>query len=270
MKKLVSLLLACMLFLLPSLGSAEQSAEQADQEAVYDAYVENLRETDRSFTVPIGFGMFQSVTLMKDGIALAFKPIGGRLVSIGLSALGFLIDLKEVELLLDDGQTIRFPTAVKLSNTEVGTFIIVYITGETISSLSRLFSIRSHVARITFIQNSQNSFNMTMDEFNQALGSILGGTLDFVRLGASAVSVFWRNLKEGIGTFAANTHEAIEKAIAGTVNYLSDKWTDVSVTLSGAAESVGKKISDMIESTRKVFREFSESVTNYWQSLSAK
>ena len=267
MKKLVSLLLACVLFLLPCLGSAEGSA---DQEAVYDEYVENLRETDRSFTVPIGIGILQSVTIMKDGVGIALRPIGGRLFSLGLSALGFLIDLKEVELLLEDGQTIHLPAVVQLSHTEVGTFIIIYLTGSTFSSLSELFSVRSRVVKLTFIQNSRKSFDLTMDELNQALSSVYGKTVDFVKLAATAVSVFWRNLKEGIGTFAENTREAIGKAVISAGEYLSDRWTEVSGELSGMAESIGKKISDMLDSARNALREFSESVTAYWKSLPAK
>ena len=266
MKKAISFILALILFLLPSMVVAEAAEEQA----LYEKYVENLKETDRTFTVPIGIGIIQSVIVLKDGIGVALAPIGGRAVSIGLQALDYLIDLKEVELHLENGQKLRFPAIAKIANTEVGSFVIVYITREVISSLAELISNHSSVVRLSFIQGDQTTHDMTMEELNQSFRKAFGETIDFIRQIPKAIAVFCKNLTEGIGVFAENTHAAIEKAVVDAGRYISEKWTDVGEALFGAAESAGKAVSGVVESAGKVLEDASEAISDFWNRLFGK
>ena len=120
MKKLLSVLLAFILVFTVSVSVAE---EQKAEEQLPDEHTEETKETERSYTVPVGVGIVYSVIIYQDSISIVFTPVRNKPAELWLKTLDFLTDVKEIKLNYKDGQSVVFPATVEIKSYDVGTFV---------------------------------------------------------------------------------------------------------------------------------------------------
>ena len=268
LKKSLSLLLALALVLIPSLAAAE---DDSAKEELLEEYMENIEETDRSFTIPISFGILQAITLQKDGVGISFKTFTNLVTATGLEIVSIATDLKQIDIHLSDGHLVSFPAVVQIKqNDDFGTYIKINISKKAAKSIADLVQSKAPIVQITFTQNSGAKQSMTVDELNKALSEVFGGTVDIVNQGASAVAAFWEKLSQGAGTFYSNAYDSVESALVQAGDFIANTASDVGQALTDAASTAGSAVSDAIGTTGDFVGDAADTVSNFWNGLWGK
>lgn len=258
-----------------------ESSTTDDQEELLDDYIENLEETDRSFTIPIGVGIIYSVILYHDSVGVVFTPIKSKSASMGLEVASFMTDLNRIQLHLLDGQTIVLPAVVDIKRYDVGTFITINLSMQAASQVVQLINNDSPVVRITFIQNSNNEYDMSIEELNRTLSSSFDSVVDIVNQASAAITVFWNNLSRGIGIFASNAYSSIESVlinvgsfISGTSSSIGEKVSDAVSSAGGAitdaTTAAGDYITDAATSAGEFIEDATGTVSDFWKGMFGK
>ena len=264
-KKIFLFVLVTVILLTVSLSFAESTTEEQEQ-ALTD-YVNEVKESGRSFTVPINIGPIYSVIVKEDGIGIVFSFIKSKAVSVGLEAISFVTDLKEMDISLENGKTFTIPAVVALQSHDVGTFIIFNISLEAANAIIEMVDQGSPVVKFTFIQGSGNRVEMSVDEVNQALSDATGSTVDIVNQGISAVTEFGNNLASGIGKFMEDAYSATEKAIVDAGDTIVNIANDAGSAIVDAGNAVGDFLGDASEAVGDSLSDAMDSVGNFWNGL---
>ena len=291
MKKTFAVILSFMLvlYLLPVHAESDTAQEQ---EELLEGYLENLEETDRSFAIPIGVGIIYSVILHNDSVGIVFTPIRSKRAAMSLEFASFMTDLKQITLHLLDGEAIVLPAVVDIKKYDVGTFITLNLSMQTASQVMQLIKNDSPVVRVTFTQNSNKEYDMSIDELNRSLSSSFDGAVDIINQVSSAISVFWTNLSRGIGVFASNAYSSVESVLmnigdffSGTASLIGERVSDAvndagdaindaaskaNDFFNDAASTAGDLINDASSAAGDLIDDAAEKVTDFWKGLFGK
>ena len=252
LKKIFIMLLAVTL-IFASVPSWAETQTEEEKEELLQQYTEQAGNDDKYFNVPIRIGIINSINIRKDGLGLVFQPITGTVTSMSLKALSFLIDLKEIGVHLENEQTVKVPAVVKILDNEAGTFIELNLTLSGARSISDLIASESPVKTVSFIQNDNSQIDMTIEELNNALGSITGGVVDITNQVGEAISTFWKNLTGGIGTFVTDAFTSIGGALNQAGEFIAEKWDAAGETVNGALEAAGGFLDDAADTVSDLF-----------------
>ncbi len=264
-KKIFLFALVTVILLTVSLSSAESTTEEQEQ-ALVD-YVNEMKESGRSFTVPLNIGPIYSVIVKEDGIGIVFSFIKSKAVSVGLEAISFVTDLKEMDISLENGKIFTIPAVVALQSHDVGTFVIFNISLESAKAIMEMINQDSPVVRFSFIQGNGNRIEMSVDEVNQALSAATGNTVDIVKQGLSAVTEFGNGLTSDIGQFLEDTYAATEKAIVDAGDTLANLANDAGSAIADAGNAVGDFLGDASEAVGDSLSDAMDSVGSFWNGL---
>ena len=269
LRKLFAILLAAVL-LFSSFPAAAEGQAAEEKEDLLQEYTEEAESTDRYFNVPVRIGIISSVNIRKDGLGIVFQPIAGTAARMALKTFVFITDLKTIELILEDGRSLEVPAVVSVLDNEAGTFIELNVTLSGAKAVAELLKNKTPVKTISFIRNSQPRVDMTVEELNQALGAVTGGAVNLSNQAAEAVSVFWKNLSEGAGTFAADARSAAEGAIGKAGDFVTEKWDSAEKAASDAAGKVSGKVQDALDAARGFFRKAAVFFSGLWNRITGK
>ena len=205
MKKLLSVLLA---FILVFTVSASVAEAQRPEETLPDEHTEETKETDRSFTIPVGVGIVYSVIIYRDSISIVFTPVRNKPAELWLKTLDFLTDVKEIKLNYKDGQSVVFPATVEIKSYDVGTFVSLNLSLKTVRAVSDLFATESDpdtsVGKALaeagrWISKSASSVSQSVnklkDKAGEALGNTMGNIRDHLESAAETVKDIWNGLR---------------------------------------------------------------------------
>lgn len=289
-RKILTLFIVFMMTCLPMISSAETNTDELKSES--EEFVEELGETSRSFTIPINIGPIYSVIIRKDGIGIAISLIKNKSMSLAMETVSFLNDLKEVVVQLENGKEYKIPAVVQLLNHEVGSFIVMNVSGEAAKKIIDIVFSGSPAMSFSFIQNDNNRKDMTVDEVNEALTKATGEATDVVKQAREAVIKFWENFSSEAGKYAENTYADISNTLIGAGDFLSNSANDIGKSISDTAnaageyingimesagvsigeamDSAGKSIGEAMDSAGESIGEAVENIGNFWNGLWGK
>jgi len=267
LKKMFIILLASIFAFTVFPAAAE---EQTGKEALLQEYTEEAEATEKYFNVPVRVGIINSVNIRKDGLGIVFQPISSTAAKMGLKALAFLADLKEIQVLLEDGRSIGVPAVVKVLDNEAGTFIELNVTISGAKTISELITNRDAVRTISFIHNDQSRTDMTTEELNKTLSTVTGKAVDFTKQAADAAAAFWKNLSDGAGMLAADAYSTAEGAITQAGEFITGTWDSAGKALSEAAGKTGDIAENALEAARGFFRNAAVFISQLWRSITGK
>ena len=264
MKKLVALLVVFSLVFSMIVSLAE---DKKDEEELLNDYVEDMDETDSSFTVPVGFGIIYSVIIYRDGVGIVFSPLKSKTAALGLKALDFITDVQEIKLYYKNGQSTVVPATIEVKSYDVGTFISLNLSSKTMKAISDLSAIESELDRVAFVHGDKTEQEMSINELNQTLSNVFGSTVDIANQTISALSIFWNNLSNGVGVLAANTFSAAEKALVEAGDWISDSASSIGQSMTELADKAGETFNNALEETGEFLENAGDKVSDFWKGL---
>ncbi len=264
MRKIISVLLTIVLVFMMSASMAD---EKKKDEELLDEYVEEMEETDSSFTVPVGVGIIYSVIIYKDGVSVVFSPIKSKKASLGLKALDFITDVNEIKLHYKNGQFAVLPATVEIKSYDVGTFITLNMSSKTMTAISDLSSIKSELDKVAFVHGDKSEQEMSVEELNQALSGVFGGAIDIANQSITAITTFWNNLSGGIGVLAANTYSSVEKALVSAGDWIADSASSLGNTVTDLADKAGEALGNAAEDAGEFLENAGDAVSDFWNGL---
>lgn len=262
MKKNISIVLSVILVLVSSLSAAE-SAAPADSEKLIGEYYASAGEKDGVFTVPVGVGIIYSVLIYKDSVGIVFSPVKNGKVAMGLQALDFLTDVKEIRLGFEDGKSAVFPASLEIKAYDVGTFIVLNLSAGTAASLSALVSAGSMPDKAVFVRSDGTEQTLTVADLNKALGSFFDGAVDIVNQVKDAFSVFWQNLSKGVSVFAKKTKASVQRALIVAGLYMFGTMTRLGQALDKAEEA----LRNGLDQTGDFVKDAADKAADFWKKL---
>ena len=264
MKKLLSVLLA---FILVFTISASVAEAPKTEKALPDEHTEETKETDRSFTIPVGVGIVYSVIIYKDSISIVFTPVRNKPAELGLKTLDFLTDVKEIKLSYKDGQSVVFPAAVEIKSYDVGTFVSLNLSLKTVRAVSDLFATESDPDKIAFVRSDGTEREMSLVELNQALSEAFDSAADLAARTGKAIAVFLKNLSQGIWIYAEETSASVGKALAEAGRWISESASSVSQSVNKLKGKAGEALDKTAGSLRDHLESAAETVKDIWSGL---
>lgn len=253
MLKKVFIMLLAVTLIFASVPSWAETQTEEEKEELLQQYTEQAETEDKYFNVPIRIGIIHSVNIRKDGLGLVFQPITGPVAVMSLKALRFLIDLKEIGIHLENGQTVEVPAVVKVLDNEAGTFIELNLTLSGARAISDLITSESPVKAVSFIQKDSSQIDMTIEELNNTLSSIAGRAVDITKQAGEAISAFWKNLTGGIGTFVTDAFTTIEGAFNKAGEFIAEKRDAAGEAVNGAWEAVAGFLHKAADTVKNLF-----------------
>ena len=264
MKKLLSVLLALVLvFTLPVSVAEEQKAE--DQ--LPDEHTEETKETDRSFTIPVGVGIVYSVIIYKDSISVVFSPVRNKTAEIGLKTLDFIADVQEIKLYYKDGQSLVFPATFEIKSYDVGIFVSLNLSLKTITALSDLFAAESVPDRVAFVRKDGTERVMSLKELNQALSDAFDSMVDIAARAGKAIAVFLKNLAQGVWFYAEEASASAGKALAEAGRWISESASSVGQSVNKLKDKAEEAMGNTLEKIGGHLKDAYESVKDIWYGL---
>ena len=264
MKKIISVLLTIVLVFVMSASMAD---EKKKDEELLDEYVEEMEETDSSFTVPVGVGIIYSVIIYRDGVSVVFSPLKSKKAALGLKALDFITDVNEIKLYYKNGQSAVLPATVEIKSYDVGTFITLNMSSKTMTAISDLSSIKSELDKVAFVHGDKSEQEMSVEELNQALSGVFGGAIDIANQSITAITTFWNNLSGGIGVLAANTYSSVEKALVSAGDWIADSASSLGNTVTDLADKAGEALGNAAEDAGEYLENAGDAVSDLWNGL---
>lgn len=264
MKKLLSVLLAFILVFTVSVSVAE---EQKAEEQLPDEHTEETKETERSYTVPVGVGIVYSVIIYQDSISIVFSPVRNKAAEFGLKALDTLTDVKEIKLYYQDGQPVAFPVSVEIKSYDVGTFVSLNLSLDTVKALSDLFAAESDPDRVVFVRGDGTEQVMSLVELNQALSDAFDSAVDIAARAGKAIGTFLKNLSQGIWFYAEKTSASLGKALAEAGRWISEKASSVGQSVNKLKDKAGEAVGNTAGNIRDHLKNASETVKEIWNGL---
>ena len=265
MKRLLSLLLvmAMMFAVIPATGETV-SAEDTE---IREEQVESRDEAEDYFSLPVRFGIVQSVVIYNDKVSVVLNlPMAGE-VAMGLDALYGIADLKEVRFRMGDGTDIILPLFVEIEKTKAGAFITLNISMDIIQNAAELIRNKDSVKSIAFVQNNLTEYSINVEEIGQALNKALGSLADLVSQATEALSAFRKGLVKELGWLALKAYVNTQDALSQAGDFVSQIWTGTEEKISGATESAGGAISNALDSTGKLFEDAANKARELWKNL---
>lgn len=270
MKRLTAVLLALLLFLSPACqaASAEAVTEAAEetpqltetvseeQQKIYDEYVEELKESKRVMTVPVGSGLVHSILVKEDGFGIVLNLVTGKTLADSLKALAFLADLTAVDVYLENGEKYAIPAVVEIQFYNIGAFVTLNITVEAAKTLAGIIGSKSLVEKIVFTQGSGKQTELTVAELNESLSKVTGKVVDVLERARRVVRVFWLLLSRRVVRFASNAYDAVQSLIADVGSSLQKAGSEAGEKLQDAAKSVVIFLSNAVEGIGAVWNRF--------------
>jgi len=264
-KKIVLVVLALSLLFTCTVSLSEVVSE--DSEEILGEYIDEMKESGRTFTIPLHIGPIYSVIVRKDGIGIVFNMVKSKAMELSLEAISFVTDLEEMDIALENGASFNIPAVVQLQSYDVGSFITLNLSAKATSTLIELLNQSSPIVKFTFVQGDGNKIDMTVDEVNKALSDASGTAVDIVNQAGTAAGEFFNNLGAGAGTFAADAYASVEQAVINAGDALIDAANDAGDFLGEAADSVGEFLGNTAESAGGALEDAAESVTDFWKGL---
>ena len=264
MKKLLSVLLA---FILVFTISASVAEGQKAEEQLPDGHPEETKEADRSYTIPVGVGIVYSVIIYKDSISVVFSPVRNKTAEVALKALDFIADVQEIKLYYKDGQPVAFPATVEIKSYDVGTFICLNLSLDTVKALSDLFGTESGPDRIAFVSKDGTERVMSLSELNKALGDAFDSAVDIAARAGKAIGVFLKNLSQGVWFYAEKTSASAGKALAEAGRWISESASSVAQSVNKLKDKAGEAVGNTLEKIGGYMKDAYESVKDIWNGL---
>jgi len=264
MKKLLSVLLA---FILVFTISASVAEGQKAEEQLPDGHPEETKEADRSYTIPVGVGIVYSVIIYKDSISVVFSPVRNKAAEIGLKALDTLADVKEIKLYYQDGQAVAFPVSVEIKSYDVGTFVSLNLSLDTVKAASDLFAAESGPDRVAFVRGDGTERVMSLTELNQTLSDAFNSTVDIAARTGKAIGVFLKNLAQGVWFYAEKTSASAGKALAEAGRWISESASSVGQSMNKLKDKAGEAVGNTLEKIGGHLKDAYESVKDIWNGL---
>ena len=264
MKKLLSVLLAFILVFTVSVSVAEDKTEE---KALSDSPSEGAEETVRSFTIPVGVGIVDSVILYRGSASVVFSPIRNKAAVLALKTLDFLADVKEIKLYYQDGQSVVLPVGIEIRSYDVGTFISLNLSLKTVTTIPDLFAAKSGLDRVAFVLGDGSEREMSLSELNQALSGAFGTAVDIASQAKEAIVVFLKNLSNKVWAFAKRTSASFRQTLADAWRWLSESAASSGQSLNELKEKVREAFGNVLENSGSYWKYASRSVKRLWNGL---
>ena len=264
MKKLLSVLLAFILLFTISISAAE---DPKAEEELPDGFVEAIAETDRSYTVPVGFGIFYSVIIFRNGVSVVFSPIRNRAALIGIKTIDHLTDVKEIRVHFKNDQTAVLPAVIEMKSYDVGTFFSLNLTVKTVTAAFKLFSMKSAPDKVIFVHSDGTENEMSIGDLDQALSDLFGSTVDVANRAGKAVETFLNNLKNGVRIFVSESSDSVGKALKDAGHWISESVSSAGEKAKELKDKAKESIGNAVESTGEVMQNAAETFKEFWNGL---